>query len=196
VLLGLGSWVIISSSKRKKKKRKPKVVHTCSHFQAISNTHCSPENERLDYSRLANNIALYIHEGSSHSFPYVVASVRISREMETCFAKNAIFVWVLAIALSPLASVKAGCSKEQTRALLEIKNATNASSLAGWDGRDCCEAGAIFCYGIAGGVSEMYLGYASSRSTWYPNVSLFTLFDELEVLSLGNMQIGGGLERT
>jgi hypothetical protein len=42
----------------------------------------------------------------------------------------------------------------------------------------------------------MYLGYASSRSTWYPNVTLFTLFDELEVLSLGSMQIGGGLQRT
>jgi hypothetical protein len=118
----------------------------------------------------------------------------------SCFAKNVIFVWVLAIiALSPLACVKAECTKEQTRALLEIKNATNASSLAGWDGRDCCEAEGIDCNGIiAGGVSRIYLfgEYASSRSTWYPNVSLFTLFDELEALSLATMQIGGRLERT
>jgi hypothetical protein len=123
--------------------------------------------------------------------------------METCcFAKNVIFVWVLAIiALSPLACVKAaGCTKEQTRALLEIKNATNASFFEGWDGRDCCEMGRIFCGWK--GVMDMYLEgerYASSRSTvstWYPNVTLFTLFDELEQLSLSDMQIGGGLQRT
>jgi hypothetical protein len=59
--------------------------------------------------------------------------------METCFAKNVIFVWIVAIALSPLACVKAGCSKEQTRALLEINNSTNGSAFAGWDGRDCCK---------------------------------------------------------
>jgi hypothetical protein len=123
--------------------------------------------------------------------------------METCcFAKNVIFVWALAfIASSPLACVKAaGCTKEQTRALLEIKNATNASSLADWDGRDCCEAGAITCGGIiAGGVSSigLYGEYkASSRNTWYPNVTLFTLFEELEELILDNMQIGGGLQGT
>jgi hypothetical protein len=118
----------------------------------------------------------------------------------TCFAKNVIFVWVLAIiALSPLACVKARCTKEQTRALLEIKNTTNASSLAGWDGRDCCEAGAIICDGITGRVHSIYLvgnDYASSRSTWYPNVTLFTLFDELEELVLDDMQIEGGLQGT
>ncbi|XP_062145654.1 receptor-like protein 56 [Alnus glutinosa] len=121
--------------------------------------------------------------------------------METCcFAKNVIFVWALAfIASSPLACVKAaGCTKEQTRALLEINNATNASSLAGWDGRNCCEANGIYCDGIAGGVGAIYwegeYNDASSRSTWYPNVTLFTLFDELEILVLPNMQIGGSLE--
>ncbi|XP_062147176.1 receptor-like protein 56 [Alnus glutinosa] len=116
--------------------------------------------------------------------------------METCFAKNVIFVWIVAIALSPLASGEE-CCKEQTRALLEIKNATNASSLAGWDGRDCCEASEIIdCNGIAGGVTIISLRgeYTSSRSTWYPNVTLFTLFDELEELTLSNMQIGGGLQ--
>jgi hypothetical protein len=120
--------------------------------------------------------------------------------METCcFAKNVIFGWVLAIiALSPLACVKAGCTKEQTRALLEMKNATNSSYLAGWDGRDCCEASPILCGGITRGVKLIvFIGeYASSRSTWYPNVTLFTLFDELEDLALVNMQIGGRLERT
>ncbi|XP_062147201.1 receptor-like protein 14 [Alnus glutinosa] len=122
--------------------------------------------------------------------------------METCcFAKNVIFIWVLAIiALSPLACVKAGCTKEQTRALLEIKNTTNASYLVGWDGRDCCETSGIICDGpdgIPGPVVAIYLvgiNYASSRSTWYPNVTLFTLFDELEELVLEDMQIEGGLQ--
>jgi hypothetical protein len=36
---------------------------------------------------------------------------------------------------------------------------------------------------------------APSNITWYPNVTLFTLFDDLEVLILYDMQIGGGLER-
>jgi hypothetical protein len=133
----------------------------------------------------------------------IVASIRITLEMETCcFAKNVIFVWALAfIASSPLAYIKAaGCTKEQTRALLEIKNATNAFDLAGLDGRNCCKVYAIECGGIAGGVSSIYLqgeyNDASSRSTWYPNVTLFTLFDELEELALFNMQIGGRLERT
>jgi hypothetical protein len=128
-------------------------------------------------------------------------SARITLEMETCcFAKNVIFVWALAfIASSPLACVKAaGCTKEQTRALLEIKNATNASFLWRWDGRDCCEANGIECDDITGGVWRMYLEgeYASSRSKWYPNVTLFTLFDELEHLKLVRIQIGGSLEGT
>jgi len=81
---------------------------------------------------------------------------------------------------------------------LEIKNATNSSYLAGWDGRDCCEASPIRCGGITGGVKMIFFigEYDSSRSTWYPNVTLFTLFDELEVLSLGSMHIGGRLEGT
>jgi hypothetical protein len=125
----------------------------------------------------------------------------------TCFAKNAIFAWVFAIiTLSPLACVKAGCTKEQTRALLEIRNATNVFSLRDWDGRDCCEAFPITC--LTGRVSTIYLegryylGEGSENSytlpigTWYPNVTLFTLFDELEFLKLSGMHIGGRLEGT
>ncbi|GLT73052.1 hypothetical protein SLA2020_449380 [Shorea laevis] len=119
--------------------------------------------------------------------------------MKTCFAKNVLLLWVLAIAFPPLACGREGCSKEQKRALLEIRNSTNGLAFAGWDGRDCCEAGGVLCYGITGGVSimELDLGDASSNaSRWYPNVTLFTLFDELEELRLDNMQIGGGLQRT
>ncbi|XP_059441757.1 receptor-like protein 14 [Corylus avellana] len=116
--------------------------------------------------------------------------------MKNCFAENVFLLWVTAIAFSPLACGD-GCSKEQTRALLEIRNSANGLAFAGWDGRDCCEAEDIECGGTNGGVSEIILdgfGMAPSSSTWYPNVTLFTLFDELEVLYLVNMQIGGGLQ--
>ncbi|GLT64449.1 hypothetical protein SLA2020_369420 [Shorea laevis] len=65
--------------------------------------------------------------------------------MKTCFAKNVFFLWVyMAIAFSPLACGE-GCSKEQNRALLEIRNSTNGLAFAGWDGRDCCQADGIYC---------------------------------------------------
>ncbi|XP_059441760.1 receptor-like protein 14 [Corylus avellana] len=116
--------------------------------------------------------------------------------MKNCFAENVFLLWVTAIAFSPLACGD-GCSKEQTRALLEMRNSTNGFAFAGWDGRDCCEAGEINCRGTNGGVSSIHLGgygRAPPSSTWYPNVTLFTLFDELKALSLVNMQIGGGLQ--
>lgn len=59
----------------------------------------------------------------------------------------------------------------------------------------------IVCEGIGGGVSIIHLenylsGYMPPSRTWYPNVTLFTLFEELEELTLNMMQIGGGLQRT
>jgi hypothetical protein len=89
-----------------------------------------------------------------------------------------------------------GCSEEQKKALMEIRNSTNGVAFADWDvERDCCnQTYEIACGGIAGGVSIIYLDMALPR-TWYPNVTLFTMFDELEELSLFGMQIGGGLQR-
>ena len=103
-------------------------------------------------------------------------------------------LWVVAITFSPMACGD-GCSKEQTRALLEIRNSTNGFAFAGWDGRDCCKADGIVCYGENGTVVSIILEEAPSNITWYPNVTLFTLFDDLEALRLRDMQIGGGLER-
>jgi hypothetical protein len=116
--------------------------------------------------------------------------------MKTCFGNNVILLWVMAIITAfPFACGK-GCSEEQKRALMEIRNSTNGVAFADWDvRRDCCnQTYEIVCSGIAGGVSVIYLDMALPR-TWYPNVTLFTMFDELEDLSLFGMQIGGGLQR-
>jgi hypothetical protein len=121
--------------------------------------------------------------------------------MKICFGNYAIIlVWVMAITFFPFACGK-GCSEEQNRALLEIRNSTNGVAFAGWDGRDCCNQSLeIMCGGIGGGVSVIHLenylnGDMAPSKTWYPNVTLFTLFDELEELTLNMMQIGGGLQR-
>jgi hypothetical protein len=114
--------------------------------------------------------------------------------MKTSLAFIVFLLWVVAITFSPLACGD-GCSKEQTRALLEIRNSTNGFAFAGWDGRDCCQAGEITCDGENGIVFQIDLEEAPSNITWYPNVTLFTLFDDLEALFLTDMQIGGGLER-
>ncbi|KAE8055807.1 hypothetical protein FH972_012628 [Carpinus fangiana] len=113
--------------------------------------------------------------------------------MNTSLAFIVFLLWVVAITFSPLACGD-GCSKEQTRALLEIRNSTNGFAFAGWDGRDCCLAPGIWCDVENGRVASIYLEGAPSNITWYPNVTLFILFDDLEELSLNNMQIGGGLE--
>jgi hypothetical protein len=119
----------------------------------------------------------------SHSFENLL-------EMKTCFGNTVIFLWVMAITFFPLACGK-GCSD---RALLEIRNSTNGLAFADWDGRNCCEAFRVRCYSRNGGVSSITLDNFTS-STWYPNVTWFTLFEELEELYLYDMQIGGGLQR-
>ncbi|KAE8055798.1 hypothetical protein FH972_012620 [Carpinus fangiana] len=113
--------------------------------------------------------------------------------MKTSLAFIFSLLWVVAITFSPLACGD-GCSKEQTRALLEIRNSTNGFAFAGWDGRNCCQADGIVCDVENERVVEVDLAGAPSNITWYPNVTLFTLFDDLEVLRLSNIQIGGGLE--
>nr|POE92889.1 putative inactive leucine-rich repeat receptor kinase xiao [Quercus suber] len=110
------------------------------------------------------------------------------------FANNVILLWFIVITFLPC-SWGQECSIEQKRALLEIRNSTNGSVFADWDGRDCCNAPGITCDGIDGGVSSIYLQSDNATSSkWYPNVTLFTIFDELQVLSLNSMNIGGELK--
>lgn len=119
-------------------------------------------------------------------------------QMKTSLAFSVILLWVIMpiTLFSPLAFGN-GCSKEQRRALMEIRNSSNGFAFAGWDGRDCCEAGGIYCFGRNGGVSTIRLGDSNElapSNTWYPNATLFALFDELELLMLDNMKIGGSLQ--
>ena len=111
------------------------------------------------------------------------------------FANNVILLWFFVVTFLPC-SWGQECSIEQKRALLGIRNATNGSVFADWDGRDCCNAPGITCDGIDGGVSSIYLQSDNApSSTWYPNVTLFTIFDELQELILNSMNIGGELKR-
>jgi hypothetical protein len=76
------------------------------------------------------------------------------KKMKTSLAFIVFLLWVVAITFSPLACGD-GCSKEQTRALLEIRNSTNGFAFAGWDGRDCCQADGIVCDVENGRVLEL-----------------------------------------
>ncbi|XP_059441810.1 receptor-like protein 56 [Corylus avellana] len=119
--------------------------------------------------------------------------------MKISFGDYVILIWVMATTFFSFAC-GTGCSEEQKRALMEINNSTNGVGFLGsWDGSHCCDqTPAIVCGGIAGGVWRIELLNLNvdmeSLSKWYPNVTLFTLFDELEELSITNMQIGGGLQ--
>jgi hypothetical protein len=53
----------------------------------------------------------------------------------------------MAIDFFPLACGD-GCSKEQMRALLEIRNSSNGFAFTAFDGSDCCHAHEIECNGI------------------------------------------------
>uniref|UniRef100_A0A2N9HM57 Leucine-rich repeat-containing N-terminal plant-type domain-containing protein n=1 Tax=Fagus sylvatica TaxID=28930 RepID=A0A2N9HM57_FAGSY len=70
----------------------------------------------------------------------------------TSFNNNVMLLWYIAITFLLHCAWGQGCSKEQTRALLEIRNSTNGSAFAEWDGRDCCEAVGFSCNSFGGGL--------------------------------------------
>ncbi|KAF5448857.1 hypothetical protein F2P56_029354 [Juglans regia] len=119
--------------------------------------------------------------------------------MDASFANKAMIflIWLMALTFFRSAWVEAGCSNEQNRALLEIRNSTHGLAFADFDGShcsSCCRAHGIRC-NADGKVTSIYLRMQSAPSTtWYPNVTSFILFDELEVLGLINMNIGGKLQ--
>ncbi|KAG6653336.1 hypothetical protein CIPAW_05G069500 [Carya illinoinensis] len=119
--------------------------------------------------------------------------------MDGSFAnKVIIFLWFIALTFCPSAWVEAGCSKEQNRALLEIRNSTDGLAFDDFDGSHCCHSRhSIWCDKDHGKVTSMVLNIDSMKVpsiTWHPNVTLFTLFNELEVLDLSSMNIGGELQ--
>ncbi|KAG6653333.1 hypothetical protein CIPAW_05G069200 [Carya illinoinensis] len=119
--------------------------------------------------------------------------------MDGSFAnKVIIFLWFIALTFCPSAWVEAGCSKKQNRALLEIRNSTHGLAFDDFDGSHCCHSRhSIRCDKDHGKVTSMVLNMDRMKVpsiTWYPNVTLFTLFNELEVLDLSSMNIGGELQ--
>ncbi|KAG6709464.1 hypothetical protein I3842_06G133600 [Carya illinoinensis] len=114
--------------------------------------------------------------------------------METCFGKRVMLLWFVALTTFCPSAWGEGCNKEQKRALLEIRNSTDGLAFKDFDGTgDCCELDEIMCNGPAGLPNQIYIGGTPSR-TWIPNVTLFTLFGELEELDLGGSNIGGELQ--
>ncbi|XP_042961162.1 receptor like protein 21-like isoform X2 [Carya illinoinensis] len=120
--------------------------------------------------------------------------------MDASFANKAMIflIWFMALPFCPSAWVEAGCSKEQNRALLEIRNSTNGLAFDDFDGSHCCHSRhSIRCDKDHGKVTSIVLSMDHKKVpsiTWYPNVTLFTLFNELEELDLGSMNIGGELQ--
>ncbi|KAB1206551.1 LRR receptor-like serine/threonine-protein kinase ERECTA [Morella rubra] len=60
--------------------------------------------------------------------------------MKTSSATKYISVWLVALTFYLSAWSEAGCTEEQSRALLGIRNSTNGSAFADFDGKDCCSA--------------------------------------------------------
>ncbi|KAG2679681.1 hypothetical protein I3760_11G062400 [Carya illinoinensis] len=116
--------------------------------------------------------------------------------METCFGKRVTLLWFMTLlaTFSPSAWGE-GCNKEQKRALLEIRNSTNGLAFKDFDGGDCCKARNVFCDGLLTGIDLRGIESIDTPSrTWIPNVTLFTLFGELQELYLSGINIGGELQ--
>ncbi|KAB1206539.1 hypothetical protein CJ030_MR7G000005 [Morella rubra] len=113
--------------------------------------------------------------------------------MKTSSATKYISVWLVALTFYLSAWSEAGCTEEQSGALLGIRDSTNGSAFADYDGNNCCGAKAIVCE--SGKVTGIYLESDSAPSgIWYPNVTSLTVFDDLEELILDGMNIGGTLQ--
>ncbi|XP_035542884.1 receptor-like protein 48, partial [Juglans regia] len=115
--------------------------------------------------------------------------------METCLGKRSvILIWFMALATFCPSAWGEVCNKEQKRALLEIKNSTDGLAFKDFDGGDCCEAiDNISCEGLLTRIDLRGIDIPISR-TWIPNVTLFTLFGELQELYLSGINIGGELQ--
>ncbi|KAF5453224.1 hypothetical protein F2P56_028141 [Juglans regia] len=109
-----------------------------------------------------------------------------------------IFLWFIALTFCPSAAwVEAGCSKEQNRALLEIRNSTHGLAFDDFDGSHCCHSRHSIRCDKDGKVTRIVLNMDHMKVPsipWSPNVTFFTLFNELEVLDLSSMNMGGELQ--
>ncbi|XP_044464359.1 receptor-like protein 15 [Mangifera indica] len=92
-----------------------------------------------------------------------------------------------------------GCLKQEKSALLQLKHFfNNPYSIQDWvegdkDSSDCCQWKGIECNNTTGRVTSLYLDYARNQEfeEWNLNVSLFSPFQELEILYLSDNLIVG-----
>ncbi|KAF5735140.1 putative Receptor like protein 1 [Tripterygium wilfordii] len=85
------------------------------------------------------------------------------------------------------------CSEVQRRALLEIRNSTDDFSLSNWEGEDCCQFEGVDCEFFPG-LGAISLSRKKDSKTWYPNVTLFTVLQDLIEMGLSGVRIGGPLQ--
>ncbi|XP_077241658.1 uncharacterized protein LOC143882118 [Tasmannia lanceolata] len=87
------------------------------------------------------------------------------------------------------------CLDEERQALLQLKdsNYPNNNRLDDWVGEDCCQWNGVSCSSSSSRVDTIDLSFVRNdeKGIWYPNVTLFAQFKELESLDLFSNHIGG-----
>ncbi|XP_058106538.1 uncharacterized protein LOC131249794 [Magnolia sinica] len=89
-----------------------------------------------------------------------------------------------------------GCLDGERRVLLQIKdsiNHPNGKALPDWVGEDCCKWKRVVCDESTSHVKELYLSRRrnESQGIWYPNVTLFSEFKQLQIIELQWNQLSG-----
>ncbi|KAK8668907.1 hypothetical protein V6N13_106353 [Hibiscus sabdariffa] len=90
-----------------------------------------------------------------------------------------------------------GCLEVERAALLQIKDSMTSpqeSAFSNWYGKECCEWEGIECDPTQIRIHKIFFHYWRDRlKPWYPNVTLFAQFEELQELELPGNHIGGFL---
>lgn len=109
---------------------------------------------------------------------------------------------LLVIASSCLECKVTGCHDEERRDLLELKrsiNFPNVSTLSYWgysttkEEKDCCRWEGITCDSNTGHVVGIDLSFQQFQLTSCSNLTMLTVFGQLETLNLGFNHITGGI---
>ncbi|KAL6008272.1 hypothetical protein ACLOJK_033778 [Asimina triloba] len=88
------------------------------------------------------------------------------------------------------------CLQEERQALLKIResiNHPNGSALSGWKGDHCCQWESIECDASTSHITRVEILDArdDALGTWFPNLTLFSEFRELQELDLRHNLMGG-----
>ncbi|KAL5850550.1 hypothetical protein ACOSQ4_008563 [Xanthoceras sorbifolium] len=109
--------------------------------------------------------------------------------------------WVIFVFVSLDGRWSQGCLEQERLALLGLKPFFNSPFyLRNWvEGEyysDCCQWDSVECNQTTNRVIELYLGFTRNEDLgeWYLNTSLFSPFQELQILDLYNNSIAGCVE--